>query len=134
MSFQLKKISELNVLIVDDEMLMRNLIASVISEIGIINCSFAANGLVALELIEQPTSSFDMVICDWMMPQMDGLEFLKQLRAISYKTCFVMLTAREEISDILDAKEEGVDAYIAKPFTPLQLHDKIKALVIKMAN
>ena len=69
-----------------------------------------------------------------MMPQMDGLEFLKQLRAISYKTCFVMLTARKEISDILDAKEEGVDAYIAKPFTPLQLHDKIKALVIKMAN
>ena len=134
MSPQLKKISKLNVLIVDDDLLIRNLIASILNEIGITKISLAANGLVALERIEQPNSSFDLIICDWMMPQMDGLEFLKQLRAISYKTCFVMLTAKKEKSDVLDAKEEGVDAYIAKPFTPLQLHNKIKALVRKMAN
>ena len=134
MSPQLKeKISKLNVLIVDDDLIMRNLIASVLSEIGIINCSFATNGLVALKRLKQLNSSFDLIICDWMMPEMDGLEFLKQLRANNYQTCFVMLTAKKEKTDILDAKDEGVDAYIAKPFTPLQLHDKIKALVRKIA-
>lgn len=130
----MKNISKLKVLIVDDEPTIRNLIAAVLHGMGISNLKFASNGLNAWETLEQSGSNFDMIICDWMMPEMDGLEFLKKVRADNYETCFVMLTSKKTKSDIVGAIEEGVDAYVAKPFTTNQLQDKINALVRKMTK
>ncbi|NQV85235.1 MAG: response regulator [Rhodospirillales bacterium] len=124
-----KQRSKIKVLIVDDEKLMRNLIAGVIREIGIVDISFAANGIAALEYTGNKLSPFDLIICDWEMPEMDGMEFLKQLQGIKYKTYFLMLTGKKTEANVLDALKGGVDAYIAKPFTPLQLRDRIKALI-----
>ncbi len=125
---------KLSILVVDDEMLIRHLIEQVLKDIGFTKIVLAANGQVALDILHEPESHFDFIICDWLMPKMDGLELLKHIRAMSYKTCFVMLTAKVTKADVSDAKHEGVDAYIGKPFAPLELHKKIEALVRNMTS
>jgi len=129
-----ERLEKLRVLVVEDEMFIRNLIDHVLKDIGFTRIVLAANGKAALDILNEPESHFDFIICDWMMPEMDGLELLKHVRAMSYKTCFVMLTAKVAQTDVSDAKLEGVDAYIAKPFAPLELHRKIEALVRRMAT
>lgn len=133
-STQQAKYSKLNVLVVDDEMLIRNMIELILKDMGFKRIVMAANGAAALEILMEPETSFDFIICDWMMPEMDGLELLRQLRAINCRSRFVMLTAKVDQTDVLDAKHEGVDGYISKPFAPLDIHKKIEALARGIAD
>jgi two-component system, chemotaxis family, chemotaxis protein CheY len=63
------------------------------------------------------------------MPEMNGLELLQQVRKISSKVQFMMLTMRSDASAITDARNAGVTSYIIKPFTPLQLQQKMAVLI-----
>ena len=69
-------------------------------------------------------SAFDFVnviICDWNMPNMNGVEFLRQLRSVDAEIPFLMVTGRTDVNSVVEAKSSGVTAYISKPFSPQQL-------------
>lgn len=91
----------------------------------------AADGLAALEAFvrEQP----DLVVLDWMLPKLDGLEVLKRLRQTS-ATPVLMLTARSEESDLVIGLELGADDYLAKPFSNRELVARIRAMLRRNAH
>ncbi|PKN93411.1 MAG: DNA-binding response regulator [Chloroflexi bacterium HGW-Chloroflexi-6] len=114
------------VLIVDDDpkllkMLQRTLVYENLSVLT------ANNGEEALPLIDTHTP--DLLIVDWMMPKMDGVTLLRQLRADKNKTMALMLTARDAIENRVDGLESGADDYLVKPFAPAELVARVHALL-----
>lgn len=70
-----------------------------------------------------------MVVCDWNMPNMNGIDFLKHVRKTRPDLPFLMMTARSDKESLIAAKEAGVNAFLRKPFTPAQLEAKVSNLV-----
>lgn len=126
------KFSDFRVLVVDDEPLIVKMIEAMLRDIGITSIYKAANGAEAIDYFAESVNVIDLVICDWMMPEMDGLEFLHHLRSMHLNIPFIMLTSRTEPGHIVAAKEFGVTAYIAKPFNALELRDKMEKIVTKL--
>lgn len=113
------------ILIVDDEPRIRQLIAVYLGQEGYKTLE-AENGKQALEIFAR--KSVDLVILDIMMPVMDGIETLKEIRKIS-NVVVLMLTAKSEETDKLLGYELGTDDYITKPFSPKLIVAKVKALI-----
>ena len=126
------KFTDFRVLIVDDEPLIVKMVEAILQDLGIRMIYKAGNGFDALDYFAESVNVIDLVICDWMMPEMDGLEVLHHLRSLHLTTPFIMLTSRTEPGHIVAAKEFGVTAYIAKPFNALELRDKIEKIVTKL--
>ncbi|MEN6615546.1 MAG: response regulator [Syntrophorhabdus sp.] len=124
----------MKVLVVDDFATMRKIIKNVLKQINIENVLEAENGKHALNILGG--DSVDLIISDWIMPEMTGIEFLKACKnndAIK-KIPFIMVTAEAQKDNIMEAIKSGVDNYIVKPFTPDKLReaiDKAKAKVGK---
>jgi two-component system, OmpR family, response regulator len=113
------------ILIVDDDPHLRELARVFLRREGFTIVE-AADGVEALAKLE--TLKADMVILDIMMPQMDGWELCRQLR-ISYDIPILMLTAKGETSQKLKGFQMGTDDYLVKPFEPLELVARVKALL-----
>jgi two-component system, OmpR family, response regulator len=113
------------ILIVDDDPHLRELARVFLQREGFIIVE-AVDGTEALAKLE--TIRADMVIMDIMMPQMDGWELCRQLR-MSYDVPILMLTAKGETSQKLKGFQIGADDYLVKPFEPLELVARIKALL-----
>lgn len=111
-------------LIVDDSATMRRILVNALKGIGYTDLVEAGHGREALEKL---TPDIGLVITDWNMPEMGGLELVKALRAAegSSKLPILMVTTRSAQEDILQAVEAGVSSYILKPFTPPVLKEKI---------
>ena len=111
-------------LIVDDSATMRRILVNALKGIGYTDLVEAGHGREALEKL---TPEIGLVITDWNMPEMGGLELVKALRAAegSSKLPILMVTTRSAQEDILQAVEAGVSSYILKPFTPPVLKEKI---------
>jgi two-component system chemotaxis response regulator CheY len=124
----------MKVLVVDDFATMRKIIKNVLKQIDIVNVLEAENGKHALTVLKNDT--VDLIISDWIMPEMTGIEFLKACKADETikKIPFIMVTAEAQKDNIMEAIKSGVDNYIVKPFTPDKLReaiDKAKAKVGK---
>lgn len=115
----------LRVLVVDDEEGPRTYVESVLRDLGVGSVDLAVDGQQALERMEEQDVRYDLVICDWMMPRVSGLEVLKSVRAARPDMPFLMVTALATRQAVERAIAAHVTAYIAKPFTPDQLEDKI---------
>jgi two-component system, chemotaxis family, chemotaxis protein CheY len=115
-------------LVVDDSATMRRIVANALKSIGITELSEAGDGREALERWD-PT--IDLIITDWNMPVMGGLELVRALRARpeTAKTPVLMVTTRSVQEDILQAIEAGVSGYLLKPFTPQVLKEKISQIM-----
>lgn len=87
----------------------------------------ASNGEEALPIIDNQAPG--LLILDWMMPKMDGLTLLRQLRSEKNKTLVLMLTARDAIENRVDGLESGADDYLVKPFAPAELVARVHALL-----
>jgi CheY-like chemotaxis protein len=124
-----KKISELKVLIVDDQPEVRTLIRDVLVEAGVTRTFEAANGREALQFIDADFEPVNFIVCDWNMPGMNGIDFLKQIRTVFPDIPFLMVTGKSDKNSVLDAKIAGVSAFIRKPFSPEQLETKLRLLV-----
>lgn len=111
-------------LVVDDSATMRRIVVNALKSIGYENVVEAGDGSDALARCD---ASIELVITDWNMPVMGGLEFVKALRARPehVKTPILMVTTRSVKEDIMQAVEAGVSSYILKPFTPQVLKEKI---------
>src|SRR5688572_15247013 len=124
--------SRMRFLIIDDSVTMRRIIANILARLGHPEVLHAANGREALDRLA--TESVDVVITDWYMPEMNGLDFVKTLRhtpATSHIP-IVIVTANAASDDIQHALELGVKSYILKPFTVETMRDKIDALIAQL--
>jgi two-component system, chemotaxis family, chemotaxis protein CheY len=111
-------------LVVDDSATMRRIVVNALKTIGYSDVVEAGDGQEALAKCD---GSIEMVITDWNMPTMGGLELVKSLRgnAQTAKVPILMVTTRSVKEDILQAVEAGVSSYILKPFTPQVLKEKL---------
>jgi two-component system chemotaxis response regulator CheY len=115
-------------LVVDDSATMRRIVINSLQRIGFTSVVEAADGREALEKFD---GSIGMVITDWNMPNMSGLDFARALRPQpeGARVPILMITTRTVREDILAAVEAGVNNYIVKPFTPQVLKEKIDQLL-----
>ena len=116
----------MNVLIVDDFATMRRIIRGALKSIGFNNIFEAEDGKGAMKILAH--EDIDLIMSDWIMPNMDGLELLKIIRADEKlkNIPFIMVTAEGQKKNVMDALESGVNSYIVKPFTPEILLAKLK--------
>ena len=117
----------MRVLVVDDSLTMRRVIKNLLAKIGITDVVEASDGLEALEVLEQ-TDGIDLILTDWNMPNMTGIELVEKVRSDSkYDNIpIIMVTTNASKSDIIRAIGAGVNNYIAKPFTPETIKEKIE--------
>lgn len=117
------------VLLVDDQQSMRELARFALEQIGIRKVTEAKNGNQALERMQ--AQKFDLVISDWNMDGMDGLDLLKMIRAdpLQKKTPFIMATGEQSKEQVKQAIQAGVNNYIVKPYSAKVLKDKIEAVI-----
>jgi len=115
----------MKVLVVDDFATMRKIIKNVLKQIDIEDVLEAESGKHALTVLKG--DPVDLIISDWIMPEMTGIEFLKACKSDdAYKSIpFIMVTAEAQKDNIMEAIKSGVDNYIVKPFTPDKLKDAI---------
>ncbi|MEK8130569.1 response regulator transcription factor [Paenibacillus filicis] len=116
---------KIHVLVVDDEWNMRNLLRIYLSKSGF-QVTEASGGSEALSVIKQ--SSFDLIILDVMMPDMDGWDVCKKIRKVN-QSPILMLTARTETQDKVHGFNVGADDYVVKPFEPEELIARVFALI-----
>ena len=118
----------MKVLIVDDFATMRRIVKNILKQIGFTNIFEAEDGKSALKMLQ--SDKFDLVMCDWNMPEMPGIELLGKVRADEQLKGipFVMVTAEAQKENIIEAVKAGVNSYIVKPFTAEIVEQKLKKL------
>jgi len=115
----------MRVLVVDDSSTMRRIIKNTLTKAGFDDIDEAENGKLALEKVD----GADLILTDWNMPEMDGLTFTKEARAKGVKVPIIMVTTESGKEEVVAAIQAGVNDYVAKPFTPETIKEKIdKAL------
>lgn len=121
------------VLVVDDMLTMRKIVTKILREIGFTEIDSAADGKEAWE--KSQTGNYGLIISDWNMPNVTGLEFLKKIRSdvkLS-KTPFILVTAEAESHQVSEAITSGVDQYVVKPFSKDSLTLKLESAHKKCA-
>lgn len=121
--------SALSVLAVDDNEGTLKIIELALSMIGVGKVHTAPNGKYAKNSLELLGGRVDLIICDWNMPKLTGLELLKDVRVEYPEMPFMMVTGNADIESVKEAHANGVSAYITKPFSPQQFKDKITAVL-----
>ncbi|MCP4114784.1 MAG: response regulator [Desulfobacteraceae bacterium] len=121
--------TSIKVLIVDDFATMRRILKNILKQIGFKNLLEADDGTTALEVLER--ESVDLIISDWNMPKMTGLELLRSVRASDkYKrTPFLMVTAEAQKQNVIEAVQAGVSNYVVKPFTAEAISEKLEKIL-----
>ena len=121
----------IKVLVVDDFATMRRIIKNVLKQIGFTKILEADDGTSALEVLKE--NKIDLIISDWNMPQMTGLDLLKAVRSEkSTKTIpFLMVTAEAQKDNVIQAVQAGVSNYLVKPFTADSIKTKLAQILPK---
>jgi two-component system, chemotaxis family, chemotaxis protein CheY len=116
----------MKVLIVDDFATMRRILKNIMKQIGFSDITEADNGKNALKILK--SQPIDLVLCDWNMPEMPGIDVLNTVRADDdlKATPFIMVTAEAQKENILEAVKAGVSSYVVKPFTAETVEEKLK--------
>lgn len=119
----------MNVLIVDDYKTMLRIIENLLKQLGFKNIFQAIDGQSALQQLSE--KSFGLIISDWNMQPMTGLQLLKEVRSSDRLKSipFIMVTAESKTENVVAAKEAGVNNYIVKPFNAETLKQKLVAVV-----
>lgn len=116
-------------LVVDDSRAMRLILSKTLRDLGF-DVSQAANGREALATMDREGASFSLVLVDWNMPELSGLEVVRSLRAqpVFDRIPVMMVTTETEIEQMVRALEAGANEYIMKPFTREVVEDKLRLL------
>ena len=119
----------MNILIVDDYKTMLRIIRNLLNQLSFSNVQEAADGAAALDKLRD--GSFGLVISDWNMEPMTGLQLLREVRADDRLKSlpFVMITAESKTENVVAAKEAGVSNYIVKPFNAETLKSKLVSVL-----
>ena len=119
------------VLLVEDDPQGAQLLKMVLEDLGVIEVVHAGDGQQAWDAFSVASDPFTVVISDWNMPGMTGLQLLEKVRAVSRTIPFIMITGRGLIDSAVEAKTHGVTAYISKPYTPQQIVSKLLGVIDK---
>ncbi len=123
----------MKILIVDDSSTMRRIIGNVVTQLGYSKEDFdeAEDGVKAWKLLEQ--SQYDVILTDWNMPNMNGLDLVKKTRASGahMKTPIIMITTEGGKGEVITALKAGVNNYIVKPFNAEILKEKLDGVFKK---
>jgi len=121
--------TSIKILVVDDFATMRRIMKNILKQLGFINITEADDGTTALE--ELNTNKFDLIISDWNMPKMTGLDLLKTVRSTPEfaKIPFLMVTAEAQKQNVIEAVQAGVSNYVVKPFTAEAISDKLEKIL-----
>ena len=122
---------KINILIVEDEKEIREGVSEYLAEVGYSVIS-AEDGMQAIELFKN--NKIDLVILDIMLPKINGLDVLKQIRNQHINCPVILLTAKDEISDKVTGLDYGADDYITKPFAIDELLARIRSIQRRMNN
>ncbi|ERJ17821.1 chemotaxis regulatory protein CheY [Salinisphaera shabanensis T35B1] len=122
----------LNFLVVDDFSTMRRIVRNLLKELGYNNVEEAEDGVDALEKLN--TGKFQFVVSDWNMPNLDGLEMLKRIRASDTLKDLpvLMVTAEAKKENIIAAAQAGASGYVVKPFSAATLEEKLERIFEKL--
>lgn len=119
-------------LVVDDSTVMRKVMAGALSRMGIQDVIQAADGLEAVDATEK--DDFDIVLMDWNMPVMSGIDAVVEIRARGKNMPIIMVTTEAEKSRVVQALKAGANSYIIKPFDPDTILAQIKKFTTVSAN
>jgi two-component system chemotaxis response regulator CheY len=119
----------MKILLIDDSKTMRNIQKSVLTQLGYTQLEEACDGRDALS--KAPVFGPDLILCDWNMPNMDGLSFVKAFRQTNRTTPIIMVTTESEKARVIEAIKAGVNNYVVKPFTPDLLSQRISETLAK---
>jgi two-component system chemotaxis response regulator CheY len=120
----------MKILVVDDSSTMRRIIKNTLNRLGHSDLLEAEDGAKAWELM-QNSDGIDVLITDWNMPEMNGLELVKKVRSEEkYEDMpIIMVTTEGGKAEVITALKAGVNNYIVKPFTPQVLQEKLEAVL-----
>ena len=121
--------TSIKILIIDDFATMRRILKNILKQLGFKNLVEADDGTTALDILE--SQKIDLIISDWNMPKMTGLELLKKVRASTEykKTPFLMVTAEAQKQNVIEAVQAGVSNYVVKPFTAEAISEKLEKIL-----
>ena len=119
------------ILVVDDSSTMRRIIKNTLSRIGQKETYEAADGILGWEELEKNQKDITLIITDWNMPNMNGLDFVRKVRADNkYELIpIIMVTTEGGKAEVITALKAGVNNYIVKPFTPQVLKEKLADVI-----
>ena len=122
----------MKILVVDDFSTMRRIVRNLLKELGFSNVHEAEDGVDALKKLRAET--FDFVVSDWNMPNMTGIDLLREIRkdpALKHLPV-LMVTAEAKKENIIEAAQAGASGYVVKPFTSITLDEKLKKIFLTM--
>ena len=124
----------MSILVVDDFPTMRRIVRGLLKELGFTNVDEAEDGQDALNKLR--SGSFEFVVSDWNMPNLDGLDMLKQIRADAALKHLpvLMVTADAKKENIIAAAQAGANGYVVKPFTAATLEEKLNKIFEKLGK
>jgi two-component system, chemotaxis family, chemotaxis protein CheY len=116
-------------MIIDDSRAIRMILAKTLGELGYEVCQ-AANGKEALAVADRECGTISLMLVDWNMPEMNGLEFVKQIRSDGRfaEVPLMMVTTETEMEQVLSALAAGANEYVMKPFTKEMIADKLRLM------
>jgi two-component system chemotaxis response regulator CheY len=121
----------MNVLLVDDSKTMRNIQKMALATLGAVSVTEAADGVEGLRAVAAAAAPFDLMLVDWNMPNMNGLEMVGKVRQTNKRTPIIMVTTEGEKDRILEAIRAGANNYVLKPFKAEDLVAKVQATLAK---
>ena len=122
-------IKDLGVLAVDDDDQARVLLQLTLKELGVNQIFMAKDGKEALDFLADCEELINVIICDWNMPRVTGLEVLRQIRTVDPDIPFMMVTGAIDQESIAIAKRDNVTCYLAKPYSQGDLDKKLQQII-----
>jgi two-component system chemotaxis response regulator CheY len=123
--------SQLRLMIIDDQAAARSMLKKMLKDMQINQVYESTTAQEGLKLLDNAPDMVDLVICDWNMPGMTGIELLRQVRSVGSEVPFLLLTGRSDADSVIEARDAGVSGYIAKPYSRDQLEAKIRIVMSK---
>ena len=116
-------------LVVDDSAVMRKVLIGALSRANITDVDQAADGAEAVEAVK--AADYSVILMDWNMPNMLGIDAVRAIRALGKKVPVIMVTTEAEKSRVIDALKAGANNYVIKPFEPSTIVEKIEETMAK---
>ena len=122
----------MKILVADDSALMRHVLVKILSEAGVESVVQAWDGQAAVQKVAEEAP--DLVLMDWIMPKMTGIEAVKRIRASGNNVPIIMCTTEGEQNRVVDAIKAGANNFVVKPFDPKVIITKIKETLAKVSS